>query len=153
MKIWSAFFIFCHVARILFTNIAIIALIADIVIFFIFKVGFLTVNSRITHPVELCLFCIFFVMTSNFMGSFIRGIGRYDVTVKSTMITILIRILVFFVILNTKYTFNLHISYGYNVVFTLILMSTLVELIRITFYSIAIIKHLITLTDLQPEKI
>lgn len=138
---------------ILFTNIAVIALIADIVIFFIFKVGFLTVNSRITHPVELCLFCIFFVMTSNFMGSFIRGIGRYDVTVKSTMITILIRILVFFVILNTKYTFNLHISYGYNVVFTLILMSTLVELIRITFYSIAIIKHLITLTDLQPEKI
>ena len=92
-------------------------------------------------------------MTSNFMSSFIRGIGRYDVTVKSTMITILIRILVFFVILNTKYTFNLHISYGYNVVFTLILMSTLVELIRITFYSIAIIKHLITLTDLQPEKI
>ncbi|MBX9598179.1 MAG: hypothetical protein K2X04_06350 [Burkholderiales bacterium] len=138
---------------ILFANIAVIALAADIIVFFIFKVGFLTINSRITHPAELCLFCIFFVMTSNFMSSFLRGIGRYDVVVKSSIITILIRISIFFLILSKKYVFDIHISYAYNIVFTLMLLSAAVELIRIIFYSIAIIKHLTTLTDLQPNKI
>jgi hypothetical protein len=138
---------------ILFANIAVIALAADIIVFFIFKVGFLTINSRITHPAELCLFCIFFVMTSNFMSSFLRGIGRYDVVVKSSIITILIRISIFFLILSKKYVFDIHISYAYNIVFTLMLLSAAVELIRIIFYSIAIIRHLTTLTDLQPNKI
>ena len=137
----------------LFFLIAVVALVGDIVLYFLFRFSILTSHDKITHPVELCFFCIFFFMTANFMASFLRGIGHYDTVVRSTIVSILARLIIFYLVLANHYSFDLQLEPGYNEVFTLVFIVSACEIIRIFLFSITIFKYLAKIVDQHPGKI
>lgn len=137
----------------LFILIAVIAILGDLIWYLLFRFNLLRDSDKMTHPVELCFFCIFFFMTANFMASFLRAIGRYNTVVKSSIISISVRLIIFFLVVVNNYNINLQLDPEYNQVFTLIIVIAGCEIIRIFFFSWEIIKHLSDIVDQHPDNI
>lgn len=105
------------------------------------------------HPILLCFFCIFFFMTARFLAAFLHGEGFQTCVMTYSIYTNLVRIIAVYLIVHYSVYFETSISREYDLVFTLCLVLSLSELIRIVGYSIQIIRHIKALPKSETEQL
>lgn len=127
---------------IFFMSVGFIALIADIFAYLLFRYHSGFIHTRLAHPAELCLFCIFFFLSSNFMAAFLLTEGFQSVVMRIGAFSIILRVLAVVLIMHYQIRFGPNIANDYALVFTLCLTISAAEIIRIIGYGYYICRYL-----------
>ena len=126
----------------LFLMVGLITLVLDGIVFFIFHHSPQLIHNKFSHPVELCFFCVFFFMLANFMAAFLQSEGYHNPVMKIAIYCYLLRIVLVYLILVWDVKFSTNIDKDYDLVITLCLAVSSVELVRIIGYGQHIYKYL-----------
>lgn len=126
----------------LFLLVGMVTLVLDGVAFFIFHHSPQLIHNKFSHPVELCFFCVFFFMLANFMAAFLQSEGYHNPVMKIAIYCYLLRIVLVCLILVWDVKFSTNINKDYDLVVTLCLVVSSVELVRIIGYGHHIYKYL-----------
>ncbi len=125
----------------------------DLAAYFLFKYYPSFTQSKASHPVELCLFCMFFFLSSNFMTAFLQSEGYYSGVMKVAIFAILLRIILVIVVMRYNIRFDITGDDEYNLVFTLCFLISLPEIIKIIGYTKYIYQYLILISPYNEEKL
>lgn len=138
---------------VMFAIIGAITLLVDLLVYLLLlsKINVLPKNAH--HPILLCFFCIFFFMTARFLGAFLYGEGFQLCVMHYSIYTNLVRIIAVYLIVHYSIYFETSIGGEYNLVFTLCLVLSLSELIRIIGYSVQIVRHIRALPNSETSQI
>ncbi len=138
---------------VMFVIIGIVTLVVDLFVYILLLNKFDILPHDVNHPILLCFFCIFFFMTSRFMGAFLQGEGFQSIVMQYSIYTNITRVTVIYFLVHNSLYFETFIGREYDLVFTLCLVLSLTEIVRIIGYSIKIISYLSTIPYLDNTNI
>jgi len=138
---------------VMFAIIGGVTLLVDLIVYLLLLNKVVLLPKHIHHPILLCFFCIFFFMTARFLGAFLHGEGFQLCVMRYSIYTNFTRIIAVYLVVHYATYFETSIGSEYNLVFTLCLVLSLSELIRIIGYSVQIVRHLRTMPNSETDQL